>query len=415
VETVHEEDADGSSYTGSQSRSSYTGSSHTGSSYTGSGTGTRSGSGSGTRSSRTGSRSRSSDTGSRDNIGGGEHDDDDNRPSQTNSFAADSYSGSSSSSDRSEDDTLQQEDSIVSNNRDDDNDNDNDNDNSEEDEEESAYEEASASIRLMPPTNKNTKCKSIAVLGTMSDVGKSTLAAGLCRILSNGGLRVAPFKAQNMSNNASPALLPNPARRTALFESFAAAVGGDSAVLRPSKDHAYGEIGTAQALQAEACRQVPRVEMNPVLLKSGGKNKKGEHMCSVVVLGRQVVTETYGDLGKRTTSLRNMVLDCHEALADATGADAIVIEGAGSCTELNLMNRDIVNLPLVRALNCPWLLVANIDPGGVFAQVVGTKMCVSERDWSMCVGVVINKLRGEAKYFEPGPKMLQVRVAFRMI
>jgi adenosylcobyric acid synthase len=102
-----------------------------------------------------------------------------------------------------------------------------------------------------------------------------------------------------------------------------------------------------------------------------------------------------------------MVLESHEALAEATECDVILMEGAGSCTELNLMDRDIVNLPLVRALGCPWLLVANIDCGGVFAQIVGTQMCVSKRDWSLCVGIIVNKLRGEAKYFEPGPKMIE--------
>jgi adenosylcobyric acid synthase len=118
--------------------------------------------------------------------------------------------------------------------------------------------------------------------------------------------------------------------------------------------------------------------------------------------------ETYGDLGKRTTNLRAMVLESHQALAEVTDCDVILMEGAGSCTELNLMERDIVNLPLVRALNCPWLLVANIDCGGVFAQIVGTKMCVSTRDWSLCAGIIVNKLRGEAKYFEPGPEMIEV-------
>ncbi len=110
------------------------------------------------------------------------------------------------------------------------------------------------------------------------------------------------------------------------------------------------EIGTAQSLQAEACKIVPRVEMNPVLLKSGGMNDNDEYMCSVIVLGKQVLTETYGELQKRTTSLRSMVMESHHALAEATGAEVIVIEGAGSCTELNLMDRDIVNLPLVRSL-----------------------------------------------------------------
>jgi adenosylcobyric acid synthase len=90
--------------------------------------------------------------------------------------------------------------------------------------------------------------------------------------------------------------------------------------------------------------------MNPILLKSGGKNEKGEDMCSVVVLGKHLMRETYGDLHNRTSSLRQMVIESHRALAVATGAKIIVIEGAGSCTELNRMDRDIVNLPLVRAL-----------------------------------------------------------------
>lgn len=251
---------------------------------------------------------------------------------------------------------------------------------------------------------------SLAVLGTMSDAGKSTITAGLCRMLTNGGMRVAPFKAQNMSNNAAPALLPDPSRRAKLYHSFQKVIGKKSQAIHDDLkvvDQGYGEIGTAQALQAEACKIVPRVEMNPVLLKSGGRRKDGAFLCSVVVLGKQVACESYGALGKRTTSLKAMVVESHAALAEATGAQVIVLEGAGSCTELNLASRDIVNLPLVRALACPWILVANIDCGGVFAQIVGTKMCVSEQDWSMCVGVVINKLRGEAKYFEPGPKMLQ--------
>eukprot|EP00980_Cylindrotheca_fusiformis_P015075 scaffold4157_cov136-Cylindrotheca_fusiformis.AAC.25 len=254
--------------------------------------------------------------------------------------------------------------------------------------------------------------KSIAVLGTMSDAGKSIIAAGICRILSNQGVQVAPFKAQNMSNNASPALLPQKDRRKRLYDTFHEAVGSSSkeatnSPLSAIEQQGYGEIGTAQALQAEACRLVPRVEMNPLLLKSGGRNDEGEFLCSVMVLGKQIVRETYGKLGKRTSSLKKMVLQSYKELGKATEADVIVLEGAGSCTELNLMDRDIVNLPLVRAIDCSWLLVANIDCGGVFAQVVGTKACLSEEDWSSCAGVIVNKLRGDAKYFEPGPKMLE--------
>ena len=203
--------------------------------------------------------------------------------------------------------------------------------------------------------------------------------------MTNHGLSVAPFKGQNMSNNSRPALLPH--------------------------GKGYGEIGIAQAIQAEACRILPRVEMNPVLLKSGGRRPTdGAYLCSVFVLGQLLATEDYGQLKERTHTLMNLVLNAHQQLHQVTKAQMIVLEGAGSCTELNLMDRDIVNLPLVRKLKCPWLLVANIDPGGVFAQIVGTKACLPDSDWDMCVGIVINKLRGEVKYFEPGPAMLQEMV-----
>mmetsp|Transcript_41098 Transcript_41098/g.99056 ORF Transcript_41098/g.99056 Transcript_41098/m.99056 type:complete len:608 (+) Transcript_41098:68-1891(+) len=280
----------------------------------------------------------------------------------------------------------------------------------------------------MPGSPRRSKqarpCSSIAVLGTMSDAGKSIMAAGICRVLSNHGVRVAPFKGQNMSNNAAPALIPERDRREPLYKAFEQVIGkkkagnnsmsgsGSSSSLNASKseEQGYGEIGTAQALQAEACRLVPRVEMNPLLLKSGGKNEKGEYMCSVVVLGKQIVRETYGDLGKRTGPMKEMIIQSHRALAQATDANVIVLEGAGSCTELNLASRDVVNLSLVRALKCRWILVANIDCGGVFAQIVGTKACLSKEDWDSCAGVIVNKLRGEAKYFEPGPSILEKMV-----
>lgn len=244
-------------------------------------------------------------------------------------------------------------------------------------------------------SNKKTRHHrpSLAVLGTGSDVGKSVIAAGICRLLANNHLRVAPFKAQNMSNNSHPALISE-------SENSSSKGAG-----------AWGEIGVAQAVQAEACRLVPRVEMNPLLLKSGGRREQtGEYLCSVVVLGKHLATEDYGALGARTDELRNLILSAHERLGVLTDAQVIVLEGAGSCTELNLMDRDVVNLPLVRELNCSWLLVANIDPGGVFAQIVGTKACVSARDWELCAGIVVNKLRGEVKYFEPGPSMIEKMV-----
>jgi adenosylcobyric acid synthase len=151
--------------------------------------------------------------------------------------------------------------------------------------------------------------------------------------------------------------------------------------------------------------------MNPVLLKSGGRRESdGAYLCSVLVMGKHYANEDFGALGNRTEDLRDQVLEAHASLARVTISDLIVVEGAGSCTELNLMERDIVNLPLVRRLNCLWLLVADIDKGGVFAQIVGTKACVTEDDWRLCCGIVINRLRGEVKYFEPGPSMIEEMV-----
>ena len=127
------------------------------------------------------------------------------------------------------------------------------------------------------------------------------------------------------------------------------------------------------------------------------------------------VTQDYHTLSANTQTFLNLALESHDKLLQSH--DVVVIEGAGSCTELNLMNRDISNLPLLRLLGStstssavPWLLVANIDPGGVFAQIIGTMACVSEMDWEACVGIVVNRLRGDPRFFEPGPAILQERV-----
>ena len=147
--------------------------------------------------------------------------------------------------------------------------------------------------------------------------------------------------------------------------------------------------------------------MNPVLLKSGGQRESdGAFLCSVIIMGKHFAREDYGALGMRTDKMQNLVVEVHSSLARSTNLEWILVEGAGSCTELNLIERDIVNLPLVRKLQCPWLLVADIDKGGVFAQIVGTKACVTEQDWELCCGVIVNRLCGEARYFEPGPTMI---------
>ena len=220
------------------------------------------------------------------------------------------------------------------------------------------------------------------VLGTASDVGKSLMTAGIGRILARAGVRVALFKAQNMANNAVPALMP---------------------------DGRYGEIGTAQGLQARACGVLPRVEMNPVLLKSGGQLPSGKLGVQVVHLGQVIATEDWRAYQRRHLTLMDSVLAAHARLVQLTQATHIIAEGAGSCTELNLMAQDIVNIPLARRLQCPWLLVADIDRGGVFAQVVGTKAVLPAADWQRCVGVVVNRLRGDPSLFTDGAEELARR------
>ena len=151
---------------------------------------------------------------------------------------------------------------------------------------------------IAPEERSTADCPSLCVFGTGSDAGKSTIAAGLCRVLANGGARPAPFKAQNMSNNSTPALITPDDD------------GGGAA------PEAWGEIGTAQAVQAQACRLAPRVEMNPLLLKSGGRREAdGAFLCSAVVLGRAVFTETFGELAARTSALRALVARAHARLS----------------------------------------------------------------------------------------------------
>jgi len=176
--------------------------------------------------------------------------------------------------------------------------------------------------------------KSIMFLGTGSDVGKSIAAAAFCRLLKKRGYRVAPFKAQNMSNN-----------------SFVTIEGG--------------EIGRAQAVQAEAAGVLPSVHMNPILLKPSS-----EYGSQIIVRGEvlgQMDTMYYQDYKHR---LKKIVRESYETLASMY--DFIVIEGAGSCCEMNLKKYDLVNLPFAKQVGAPCVLVADIDKGGVFAQIIGS-------------------------------------------
>ncbi len=214
----------------------------------------------------------------------------------------------------------------------------------------------------VPPIRDNKNCASIAVLGTMSGTGKSIIAAALCRIFANGGTKCAPFKSQNTGNGTSPALLPELSRRDAMYKTLDfmikrqgyknGTMNGHSSptLIAPNNEQGYGQIGAAQSLQAEACRILPRVEMNPIFFKSRGTNEKNEAMCDMIVMGKQVVRESYGNLSKMIPTMNKMVLGSHRSLAAVTGADVIVVQGAGACSEIHLMDGDIVNLPLVRSL-----------------------------------------------------------------
>ncbi len=209
------------------------------------------------------------------------------------------------------------------------------------------------------------------IMGTASDVGKSMLAAGLCRIFYRSAVRVAPFKAQNMSLN-----------------SFVTIEGG--------------EIGRSQALQAQACGLVPHVDMNPILLKP-----EGDRRCQVIVHGTVLGSREPSDDSDYKPDLFRFVQESYERLAGCY--DLIVIEGAGSAAEMNLRDRDIVNWPVAQMADAKVLLVADIDRGGVFAQVIGTLDLLSPQERKRVFGAVVNRFRGDLRLFADGIGILQSR------
>jgi len=213
--------------------------------------------------------------------------------------------------------------------------------------------------------------KALAILGTGSDVGKSLIAAGLCRILFRQGIRVAPFKAQNMSLN-----------------SFVTPEGG--------------EMGRAQVLQAKACGLAPHVDMNPILLKPEADAKS-----QVIVQGKVWHSQEAKDYFERKSQLFECVKSSYDRLASRH--DVLVIEGAGSAAEVNLRDRDIVNWPVVKMADASVILVADIDRGGVFAQVIGTMDLLSSEERERVIGVVVNKFRGDLSLFGDGVKILNNR------
>jgi len=217
----------------------------------------------------------------------------------------------------------------------------------------------------------------LMIQGTGSDVGKSVLVAGLCRLLTDRGLRVRPFKAQNMSNNA--------------------AVCADG-----------GEIGRAQALQAMACRVPPTTDMNPVLLKP-----QSDRMSQLVIGGRVAGVMGAGDYRRRRPDLLAKVLDAYRRLS--ADADIVVVEGAGSPAEINLRVGDIANMGFARAAGVPVVLAGDIDRGGVIAALVGTQAVIDPADAATIRGFLVNKFRGDPALFDDGRAEIVARTGWRDI
>ena len=213
--------------------------------------------------------------------------------------------------------------------------------------------------------------------GTGSDVGKSLIAAGLCRAFSQKGLRVRPFKPQNMSNNA--------------------------AVTKEG-----GEIGRAQALQARACGIAPSVHMNPVLLKP-----QSEIGSQVVVQGLVIGNARAREYQALKPKLMGSVLESFARLKSE--ADLVLVEGAGSAAEINLREGDIANMGFARAADCPVALIADIDRGGIFAQILGTKAALGSEDAAMIGGFIVNKFRGDAGLFGNAMKTLEERTGWQAV
>ena len=213
--------------------------------------------------------------------------------------------------------------------------------------------------------------KALAILGTGSDVGKSLVTAGLGRIFYRSGIKVAPFKSQNMSLN-----------------SFVTVEGG--------------EMGRAQVLQAQACGLSPHVDMNPILLKP-----EADRRSQVIVQGKVWRSQDAGDYFDSKPEMFDFVRQSYERLA--VQYELIVIEGAGSAAEVNLRDRDIVNWPVVQMADAKVILVADIDRGGVFAQVIGTLDLLESHERERLLGVVINKFRGDRRLFDDGVAILEQR------
>ena len=207
------------------------------------------------------------------------------------------------------------------------------------------------------------------VQGTTSDAGKTTVVAALCRLLQRQGIKVVPMKPQNMALNS--------------------AVTADG-----------GEIGRAQALQAQAAGLAPHTDMNPVLIKPSSDTG-----AQIIVHGRVRADMDARDYDQYKTIAMSAVLESYARLQQQY--ECIIVEGAGSPAEVNLRARDIANMGFAEAVDCPVILVADIDRGGVFAHFIGTLECLSESERNRIVGFVINRFRGDISLLEPGLEWLE--------
>ena len=217
----------------------------------------------------------------------------------------------------------------------------------------------------------NNQQQTLMVQGTTSDAGKSTLVAGICRVLWRKGARVVPFKPQNMALN--------------------------SAVTQDG-----GEIGRAQAVQALACDLEPHTDMNPILLKPNSDTG-----AQVIIQGRAITNMEAAAYHDYKRVAMDAVLDSHQRLE--AQYDYVIVEGAGSPAEINLRENDIANMGFAEAVDCPVIIIADIDKGGVFAHLVGTLLLLSDSEQQRVKGFVINRFRGDIALLQNGLDWLEAR------